>query len=78
MPRIALQKSVLEQLRDKVLRARGVAFDMEDDGQVYAMLKYFADEIGRAAAGVSVELPKEAGSLVTSTKEFLQTLQSEL
>jgi len=78
VPRIALQTGVLEQLRDKVLRMRGVAFDMKDDGQVYAMLKYYADEIGGEGAGVSIVLRKEGRYLVTCTKEFLETLQSEL
>ncbi len=78
MPRIALQKDVLGQLRDKVLRMRGVAFDMEDDGQVYAMLKYWADEMSEEGAGVSIVLRKEGKYLVTCTREFLQGLQKEL
>jgi hypothetical protein len=78
VPRIALQKDILEQLRDKVLRSRGVAFDMGDDGQVYAMLKYMADEMIGGEAGVSVVLRKGKKYLVTCTTEFLGALQKEL
>ena len=78
MPRIALQKEILGQLRDKVLRSRGVAFSMDDDGQVYALLKYWAEEMAGEGASVSRVLPKEGRYLVTCTTEFLQALQSEL
>ncbi len=78
MPRIALQKASLDKLRDKVLRTRGVAFDMEDDGQVYAMLKYWADEVMDEGASVSIVLRKEGRYLVTCSPEFLGALQQEL
>ena len=78
MPRIALQKDALDRLRDKVLRTRGVAFDMEDDGQVYAMLKYWADEVAGENASVSIVLRKEGRYLVTCSPEFLGSLQQEL
>jgi hypothetical protein len=78
VPRIALQKDVLDKLRDRILRVRGVAFDMEDDGQVYAMLKYYADEMSGEGAGVSIVLRKEGKYLVTCTREFLEALQKEI
>ena len=78
MPRIALQKDSLEQLRDKVLRTRGVAFDMADDGQIYAMLKYWADEMAGEGAEVSIVLRKGPRYLVTCSQEFLQELQQEI
>jgi hypothetical protein len=78
VPRIALHKDVLDRLRDKVLRARGVAFDMGDDGQIYAMLKYWGDEMAGEGAAVSRVLPKEGRYLVTCTPEFLQALQKEI
>jgi hypothetical protein len=79
VPRIALQRDVLDRLRDKVLRSRGVAFNMDDDGQVYAMLKYWAEEMGGAGASVTIVMPREKGRyLVTCSSEFLQSLQKEV
>ena len=78
MPRIALQRDSLDSLRDTVLRTRGVAFDMDDDGQIYAMLKYWAEEVAEGSAEVSIVLRKGPRYLVTCNQEFLQELQKAI
>ncbi len=76
MPRIAIRKDQLSDLRDAVFRTSGVNFDTEDDGQIYAMLKHVAEEVPEAE--VTIVFPKGDRYLVTCNDTFLAELQKRM
>ena len=76
MPRIAIRRDQLTDLRDDIFRKSGMNFDTKNDGQIFAMLKHLAEE--ESGAEVTIVFPKGDRYLVTCNAEFLAALQSRM